>query len=237
MAERVRGARLVGMLISSVVAAATPGRGQATPFPKEDVRAEYDRLLPKIEQIKIFDHHAHPGYPDDPDVDAMAIPPSSSPLRMRDTNPELIAAAQALFHYPYADLSSEHSRWLINKTGELRKAQGVGYFDRILDQLGIEISVANRAAMADYLDPKRFRWVFFADSFLFPFDNREIASRNPDEAVFMPLQEKMLRRYFDQAGVSQLPGDFAGYLSLISRILEANRDRGGIAMKFEVAYF
>src|SRR5258708_10737716 len=78
---------------------------QARPFPGPDVQQIYQRLLPQIEKIPIFDHHAHPGFPDDPDVDAMAAPPGSAALRERDTNPELVAAAKALFGYPYSDRS------------------------------------------------------------------------------------------------------------------------------------
>jgi hypothetical protein len=223
--------------LGAAVLLASNGWPQASPLPRGDVQAIYRHLLPQIQAIKMFDHHAHPGYADDPDVDAMAIPPSHLPLRLRDTNPELIAAAKALFGYPYNDLAPEHGRWLIEKTNERKRAEGVQYFDHILDKLGIETSVANRAAMADYLDPKRFRWVFFVDSFLFPFDTSEIASRNEDEAVFMPLQRKMLERYLKQAGLSQLPDSLDRYLAFISRVLEQNQQRGGIAMKFEVAYF
>lgn len=212
-------------------------QAQAKPLPGPDVNAIYQRLLPKIEQIKIFDHHGHPGYPDDPDVDAQAIPPSHSPLRLRDSNPELVQAAKSLFGYPYSDLSPDHTRWLIEKTAQLRKAQGQAYFDHILDKLGIETAVANRVAMAPYLDPKRFRWVFFVDSFLFPFDNRQLTARNPDEAVFIPMQEKVLARYLKQAGLEALPSSFDQYLEFITRILEEDQKRGGIAMKFEVAYF
>lgn len=210
---------------------------QARPSPGPALQATYERLLREIKTIKIFDHHAHPGYADDPDVDAMALPPSSTPLRERDTNPELVAAAKALFGYPYSDLSPEHTRWLIGKKREMQKSLGQRYFSHVLDQVGIEASAANRAAMADYLDPKRFRWVFFVDSFLFPFDNRRIAARNPDEAVFMPLQEKMLHRYLAQAGLTTVPQDFSGYLQFITRTLVENQRQGGIAMKFEVAYF
>jgi hypothetical protein len=75
---------------------------QARPFPGPDVQQIYQRLLPQIEKIPAFDHHAHPGYADDPDVDAMAAPPNASEaLRTRDDNPELAAAAKALFGYPY----------------------------------------------------------------------------------------------------------------------------------------
>jgi uncharacterized protein len=211
--------------------------GQARPLPGPDVQQIYERLLPQIEQIPLFDHHAHPGFSDDPDVDAMAAPPGSAALRERDTNPELVAAAKALFGYPYDDLSPEHAKWLVQKKAELKKERGNAYFSDILDKLNIEQGVANRAMMADYLDPKRFVWVFFADSFMWPFDNQRERSRNADEEVYIPLQEKMLRRWMQQEGLSKLPSDFAEYLKFVSRTLEDNQKKGGIAMKFEVAYF
>jgi hypothetical protein len=211
--------------------------GQARPLPGPEVPQLYQRLLPQIEKIPIFDHHAHPGFADDPDVDAMASPPGSAALRTRDTNPELVAASKALFGYPYNDLSPEHAKWLIQRKAELKKAQGTAYFSNLLDKLNIEQGVANRAMMPDYLDPKRFTWVFFADSFLWPFDNQRERSRNRDEEVYIPLQEKMLHRWMQQENVDKLPPDFAGYLAFVSRVLEDNRKKGGIAMKFEVAYF
>src|SRR2546426_5098421 len=211
--------------------------GQARPLPGPDVQQIYLRLLPQIEKIPAFDHHAHPGFFDDPDVDAMAAPPGSAALRERDTNPELVAAAKALFGYPYNDLSPEHAKWLVQKKAELKKAQGRAYFSTILDKLNIERGVANRAMMADYLDRQRFPWVFFADSFMWPFNNERERSRNPDQQVYIPLQEKMLHRWMQQEAVDKLPADFAGYLAFASRALEDNQKKGGIAMKFEVAYF
>jgi hypothetical protein len=218
----------------SVTAAA-----QARPLPNLDVQQIYQRLLPQIDKIPAFDHHAHPGFSDDPDVDAMAAPPNASEaLRTRDDNPELIAAAKALFGYPYADLSSEHAKWLVAKKAELKKQYpGTQYFDLILDKINTESSVANRAMMADYLDPQRFPWVFFADSFMWPFNNELETGRNPDEGVFIPLQEKMLHRWMHQEGLTKLPADFDDYLKFISQVLEDNKNNTGIAMKFEVAYF
>jgi hypothetical protein len=175
--------------------ATTSAFAQSRPYPTTDVHDIYTRLLAQIEKIPIFDHHAHPGFPDDPDVDAMASPPGSAPLRERDSNPELVAAAKALFQYPYDDLSPEHAKWLVSRKAELKKQQGVAYFSNLLDKLNIEQGVANRAMMADYLDPKRFVWVFFADSFMWPFDNQKERARNADQGVYMPLQEKMLHRW------------------------------------------
>ena len=220
------------VLVTSVFAQSRP---MATP---EQIYTLYTQLLPKIEKIPIFDHHAHPGFPDDTDVDAMASPPGSAPLRERDTNPELVAAAKALFNFPYADLTPEHAKWLVNKKSELKKSQGTAYFPNLLDKLNIEQGVANRAMMADYLDPKRFVWVFFVDSFMWPFDNQKERARNADQAVYMPLQEKMLHRWMEQEHLQKLPGSFDDYLKFITQVLEDNqKNKGGIAMKFEVAYF
>jgi hypothetical protein len=211
---------------------------QSHALPQEDVQANYRRLMKEIESIKIFDHHAHPGFGDDADVDAQTAPPGMHvPLRERETNPELVVAVKALFGYPYSDLSEDHLRWLGEKSAAAEKAGGTGYWDTILDKCGIEASVANRVAMANYLDPKRFRWVFFVDSFLFPLDNKLVTGENPDEGVYIPLQERVLHRYMQQAGITQLPATFEGYLAFVSRILEENQKRGGIAQKFEVAYF
>jgi hypothetical protein len=222
-----------------VVALASICVAQARPLPGPDVQQIYQRLLPQIEKIPAFDHHAHPGFADDPDVDAMAAPPNASEaLRTRDDNPELVVAAKALFGYPYSDLSPEHAKWLVNKKNELKQQlKGTAYFDSILDKINTESSVANRAMMANYLDPNRFPWVFFADSFMWPFNNTRETGRNPDEGVYIPLQEKMLHRWMQQENVTKLPASFDDYLKFISQVLEDNSKRGGIAMKFEVAYF
>jgi hypothetical protein len=212
---------------------------QARPFPGPDVQQIYQRLLPEIEKIQAFDHHAHPGFADDPDVDAMAAPPNASEaLRTRADNPELAAAAKAMWGYPYNDLSPEHSKWLVAKKAEVKKQNpGQGYFNLVLDKINIESSVANRAMMADYLDPRRFPWVFFGDAFMWPFNNERETARNRDQGVFIPLQEKMLHRWMQQENVTKLPATFDDYLKFIAQVLADNKEKGGIAMKFEVAYF
>jgi hypothetical protein len=214
---------------------------QASPLPPKgeaDVREIYERLLPQIEKIPIFDNHAHPAFADDTDVDAMAAPEGASEaFRIRETNPELAAAAKLLFGYPYDDFAPEHAKWLEAKTTEMKKQQGAKYFSNILDRVGIETVLANRVAMPEYLEPTRFRWVFFVDSLLFPFDNTQLEKRDSDEALYLHLQERVLHRYMKQEGVSNLPGDLAGYEALIRNIVADNQKRGGVAMKFEAAYF
>jgi uncharacterized protein len=212
---------------------------QARPYPGADLPQIYQHYLDVVNNIPAFDHHAHPGFADDPDVDAMAAPPGSSAFRERDTNPELVAAARALWGYPYSDFSPEHAKWLVQKKAEIKKQfSGTAYFNMLLDKLNFDRGVANRAMMPDYLDSKRFPWVFFADAFMWPFDNTKAASRNGDQKVYIPLQEKMLKRWMQQEKVSALPATFSDYLKFVSQTLEHNqKNKDAIAMKFEVAYF
>src|SRR3954467_4842257 len=124
---------------------------QSRPHVAPAAAAMYLRLLPQIEAIKLFDHHAHPAFPDDPDVDIAPPPPGSSPLRLRDDNPETSAAARALFGFPFADMQGAHGRWLVDRKAALKKQHaGPAYFNMILDRLGVETSLANRVAMSSY---------------------------------------------------------------------------------------
>ncbi len=216
--------------------------GQQPPEPSpatpQEYQSTYDRLLTAIDKIPIFDNHSHPGFADDPDVDAMASTPGSTPLRLRADNPELIAASKELFHYPYDDATPEHLQWLVRRKAELRQQQkGFAYFNGILDQLHVEQALANRVRLGPYLSPKRFRWVFFVDSVLFPFDNRALIGRNSDEAVYLPMQEKKLHFELAQEGLISLPGNLDDYLLFVRHLLEDNQRQGGVAVKFEIAYF
>jgi hypothetical protein len=211
---------------------------QAKPLAGGNIQNIYDKLLKQIDEIPIYDHHSHATFPDDADMDAMASPPDESTvMRLRDTNPEFVAAAKALFGYPYDDFKPEHAKWLIDKKKAAEAAGGTAYWDSILDKLNIETCLANRVALAPYLDPKRFHWVFFVDSFLFPFDNHDQTARNGDMGVYIPLQEKVLQRYMKQEGVSGLPADLASFETFVRQTLANNQKKGGVAMKFEAAYF
>ena len=191
---------------------------QSRPLVSSAAAPIYARLQPRIDRIKIFDHHAHPGFADDAEVDPAPVPTGAAPYRLRPENPDWAAAARAL-------------GGLQPKRGDRQS------WTRLLDRLGIETSIANRITMSDDLDPARFKWVFYADSFLFPFDNSGLAARNADQAAFMPMQTKLVQRFRAQAGLNAWPAALNDYLSFVSRTLEDHKRRGAIAMKFEVAYF
>src|ERR1700674_3429052 len=220
------------------ILAVPAAHAQANPLAGTDTGKIYERLLKQIDRIPIYDNHSHASFPDDSDMDAEKAPPDmSSVMRLRDTNPEFVAAAKALFGYPYDDFKPEHAKWLIDKKKAAEKDGGTAYWDGILDKLNIETCLANRVALAPYLDSKRFHWVFFVDSFLFPFDNHGQAARNGDMGVYIPLQEKVLQRYMKQEAVNGLPADLAGYEAFVRGTLADNQKKGGVAMKFEAAYF
>jgi hypothetical protein len=229
---------LVSGLLALSLNAVPTVLAQTSPFPSQDFPAIYDRLSQKIEKIPIYDNHSHPGFADDSDVDAMAAPPDeSSTLRLRDDNPEFVTAAKALFGYPYDDFKPEHAKWLADRKKAAEAKGDVTYFDIILDKLNFDVCLANRAFMASYLDPKRFHWVFFGDSFFYPFDNRDQKASTPDMGVYIPLQEKMLMRYKTQMNLGALPPVLADYDNFVRRTMEDNQKRGGVAIKFEAAYF
>ena len=228
----------VGAALSLTLAGSATVNAQARPLPSADLQKIYDRLLKQIDRIPIYDDHSHATFPDDFDMDAMASPPDESTvMRLRDTNSEFVAAAKALFSYPYDDFKPEHAKWLIDKKKAAEATGGTAYWDSILDKMNIETCLANRVALAPYLSPKRFHWVFFVDSFLFPFDNHGQIAKNGDMGVYIPLQEKVLQRYMKQESVNGLPADLAGYESFVRQTLADNQKKGGVAMKFEAAYF
>src|SRR5712671_1933112 len=120
---------------------------QSRPLVAPEAAAIYQRLLPRISRIKIFDHHAHPGFADDQEVDPAPVPEGALPMRLTPGNPDWAAADKALFS-------------VTSKVQLKRLNAGPKYFNAILDALGIETSVANRITMSADLDPARFKWVF-----------------------------------------------------------------------------
>src|ERR1700719_377271 len=229
----------VVILACVTLVAGSTASAQAKPVAAPaEVAKVYERLLPQIDKIPIYDNHSHATFPDDSDMDAQAAPPGESAvIRLREDNPEFVAAAKSLFGYPYDDFSVEHAKWLIDKKKAAEASGSTAYWDRILDKLNIEICLANRVALAPYLNSQRFHWVFFVDSFLYPFNNRDQSAKNDDLGVYIPLQEKVLQRYEKQEGLTALPGDLAGYESFVRQALADNQKKGGVAMKFEAAYF
>src|ERR1035437_6963362 len=102
------------------------------------------QLAAAIAGIKAIDNHAHPvlAAPGDREFDALPVDsmePQSDPVAMRP----------GAFQTPFTAESKAAAK----------RERGDQYPAWVLDQMGVEIMLANRVAMGPTIEPPRFRWV------------------------------------------------------------------------------
>jgi hypothetical protein len=192
-------------------------------------------LQSEIDRIPAIDNHAHPvryvpaGQPPDRFFDALPVDnmePQSDPVNLRPGAPAIAEAARAL--YGSGDKAAKQ------RAIDQRRH---GYPDWVLDQAGIGIMLANRVEMGPGIQPPRFRWVPYADALLFPLSTAALAARNSDRKSFFALENVLLRRYLEEAGLTAPPATLADYLArVVTPTLERHRQGGAVAEKFEAAY-
>jgi predicted TIM-barrel fold metal-dependent hydrolase len=188
------------------------------------------QLASQIAKIKAIDNHAHPVRPtppgEKPDDEYDALPvetlePSSDPVRVRTGAPEFLDAHRQIFRGDKAAAA---------------RTYGQDYAVRVLDQLGIEIMLANRVAVGPGLPASRFRWVPFADALMYPLDNSALI-HNTDQKAFFADEDRLLKRYYSESGVASRPATLDAYLNQVVRpTLERHKQGGAVAEKFEMAY-
>jgi hypothetical protein len=61
----------------------------------------------------------------------------------------------------------------------------------VLDQMGVDVMLANRVAMGKSIQPPRFRWVPYADALLLPLDKSALAQQNSDRRSFFALEDRL----------------------------------------------
>ena len=192
-------------------------------------RASVDpQIRDEIAKIKAIDNHAHPVRPvaagEKPDDGYDALPvetlePQSDPVRNRPGSPELVEA-----HKQMAAIKAQQAQL------------GMGYANRVLDELNIETMFANRVFMGPGLQPPRFLWVPFADALMYPLPTDALI-HNPDQKAFFADEDRLLKRYYADSGVTQKPATLDEYLEKIVRAtLQRHKAGGAIAEKFEMAY-
>lgn len=203
------------------------------------------RLAAEIESIRAIDNHAHPVRAvnegeKDTEFDALPVemmePYDTPPLRMRPDNPEYILAWHRLFSYWYDDMAPNHVKALLEAKRRVMKEKGDGYPVWVLDRLGIGIMFANRVAMGRGLPPDRFKWVPYGDALMYPLNNESLGRRDPDRKAFFGAEDKLLRRYLAESGVSGMPAALGDYLGFVSSVLERWKKNGAVAVKLEMAY-
>jgi predicted TIM-barrel fold metal-dependent hydrolase len=186
----------------------------------------------EIARIRAIDNHAHPVLPvlqGPPDREFDALPvdnmePASDPVNLRADAPLTLEAQKQLFGSA------------ANKARVIRE-KGDAYPSWVLDQIGVEVMLANRVAMGNGIQPPRFRWVPYADALLFPLDNSGLAARNSDRKAFFALEDSLRHRYLNEAGLERPPAMLAEYLKqVVTPTLERHKRDGALAEKFEAAY-
>ncbi len=214
-----------------IVAALAPGgcsRTQSVNTPE---------IAAEIQQIRVIDNHAHPvravaGGEQDREFDALPVDnmePSSDPMYLRQGDPGVIAASRALFGGPPGSARTKKQSTMQDK--------GDGYPAWVLDQMGVEVMLANRVAMGRGIQPPRFLWVPFADALMFPLNNARLAEKNSDRKAFFAYEEILLRRYLKDSSLAALPPSLSEYLArLVTPTLERQKRGGAVAEKFEAAY-
>jgi hypothetical protein len=193
-------------------------------------------IAAEIRRIQAIDNHAHPvrpvrGGPPDREFDALPVDnmePSSDPVNLRPDSPAVLRAHQQLFG------SAANRQTVMREKGDAYPAW-------VLDQIGVEVMLANRVSMGMGIEPPRFRWVPYADALIFPLDNSGLAARNPDRKAFFALEDALRKRYLKEAGLSASdavpPTTLADYLSqVVTPTLERHKAGGALAEKFEAAY-
>jgi predicted TIM-barrel fold metal-dependent hydrolase len=71
---------------------------------------------------------------------------------------------------------------------------------------------------------------------MYPLDNAAMIT-DPDKRQFFPLEEKLLKRYYEESGVKTKPATLDAYLATVVRpTLERHKRAGALAEKFEMAY-
>jgi predicted TIM-barrel fold metal-dependent hydrolase len=116
-------------------------------------------------------------------------------------------------------------------------SKGDAYPAWVLDQMNVDVMLANRVEMGKGIEPPRFRWVPYADALLFPLDNSALAAENSDKKAFFALEDQLRARYWKEAGIDAKPATLGEYLArVVTPTLERHKQAGAVAEKFEAAY-
>jgi hypothetical protein len=187
------------------------------------------QLLAFITTIRAVDNHSHALPARDPGAtvaipaDPLGTSPPFFSVRQRETNPEWIEAWRALYGYPHRDAGAEHVRDAFSAKERVRLEKGTNYPAWILDQAGIELTLINAPRLGLGQTEPRFRWVPYADGFLFPFPMADLP--------FNPLPRRT------EVGLDKAPPPWADYLALVSSRLRQWKASGAVATKFTIAYY
>jgi hypothetical protein len=228
---------LAGLLPFLVLAACS----QSSPRSSAGSQRGEASLASFIDRIEAVDNHSHINtvVPADSDADALPLDgiPYELPAPLRPDSPSWRAAFASLYGYPFSDMSVAHMATLRTTMQRIAKTKADSFPTWVLDEVGVEVLLANRIAMGPGLGSSRFRWVSYVDALLLPLSNATEAATAPDRAKLFPLEEKLLRRYLADLHVAKLPATLEAYVrTVVTPTLESQRKAGCVAVKFEAGY-
>jgi predicted TIM-barrel fold metal-dependent hydrolase len=213
-----------------------PGACSSRP-PDHEIKAAVDA-------VRAIDNHVHVVAPDlehDTGYDALpcdGLPPATArpPANLR-FGPDLKSAWQALYGFAGESDAPETIRQWQASQRSVRERHGAEYFDWVLEQAGFDIALANRVSMPPALDARHFRWVPYDDALLVPIDNSARKAESPDRKVLYEDEERLLKSYMSDVGVTSLPPTLDAYVTtILGPTLQSQKSKGAVAIKFEVAY-
>jgi hypothetical protein len=195
-----------------------------------------------INKIKAVDNHSHANTIETNDKGFDALPldamfPFELPARVRPGSRSWLAAAKAVYGFTADELNEKAMKDLADTAAKVMKQKGEKFPEWALDQAGIEVLLANRIAMGPGLSPPRFRWVSYVDALLFPLSTKSEAAVTPDREKLFPLEDQLLKKYLSDLNIPKLPATLDEYMKkVVTATLEAQKNGGCIALKFEAAY-
>jgi predicted TIM-barrel fold metal-dependent hydrolase len=159
------------------------------------------------------------------------------PNRPKTDDPIWRAAQQALYKIRPDLAGAAYHAELKSSVDKNRASLGERFPTWVLDQVGIDVMLANRIALGPGLAAPRFRWIAFADPLMLPLDSRDEASRTPDTRSLYPREAKLLQRYLRDLNIRALPATLDEYVrTVVAPTLARQRAGGAVAIKFEAAY-
>ena len=196
-----------------------------------------------VESLQAIDNHSHVVTDPERDrgfdalpCDQTPIAPGMPPANLR-FGPELQGAWKGLYDFQgSSDAPEQLAGWQAARARTRSKA-GAGYFDSVAERVGLDIVLANRISMTPELGARRFRWVSYDDALIFPLNNTHAKAESPDRQVFYANEERILETYMTDLGMTRLPASLDEYVAaVVAPTLEAQKNQGAVAIKFEAAY-
>jgi uncharacterized protein len=194
------------------------------------------KLFAEISRIRAIDNHCH----DDPaGVDRESAWSDDAPLgaprypdvvALRRDNPEWMRAWKGLYAYSFDDMQPKHLREVLGAKRALMQKMGEAWPVYVLDKANVDIALVNTTKLGSGQQGARFRWVPYADPFLWPFAGEQSRLRFNGGGG-------SIAQFLRDAGVGTLPGTLEQYgAQVINPTLQRWKTGGAVAIKFMVAY-